>query len=297
MLQIKLIRLYYYVCQCYDTQLQWQVQRFSRNSLSGHITDEELLTIYLFSVSSQQRYQLRAIYDYIRDHWLDYFPQLPSYQTFVDRLNRLSGCLPSLVNLLCEQLQQQGQAEQVLLLDSMPVITCSHKRPGKVARELTDKGYCAVKGMYYFGVKLHLLAHSRKGTLPLPAFLGLSKASEHDLTAARPLLQGLGNCLVVADKAYADKTLSEQMGCHQSQLLTPVKGKRGTPEAIACLDRAYNQLLSTAVSKVRQPIESLFNWLQEKTNLQYAAKVRSKNGLVVHLFGKIAAALLILLNF
>lgn len=55
MLEIKLIRLYYYVCHCYSTQLRWQVQRFSRNSLTGQITDEELLTIYLFAVAYEQK--------------------------------------------------------------------------------------------------------------------------------------------------------------------------------------------------------------------------------------------------
>jgi hypothetical protein len=42
---------------------------------------------------------------------------------------------------------------------------------------------------------------------------------------------------------------------------------------------------------VRQPIESLFNWIQEKTNIQAASKVRSYKGLTVHVFGRLAAAM------
>jgi len=34
----------------------------------------------------------------------------------------------------------------------------------------------------------------------------------------------------------------------------------------------------------------LFNWLIEKTDIQTASKVRSTKGLLVHVFGKIAAA-------
>jgi hypothetical protein len=45
------------------------------------------------------------------------------------------------------------------------------------------------------------------------------------------------------------------------------------------------------VSSVRQPIESLFNWIQEKTGIQTASKVRSYNGLMVHIFGRLAAAM------
>jgi hypothetical protein len=49
-------------------------------------------------------------------------------------------------------------------------------------------------------------------------------------------------------------------------------------------------LFSCAVSAVRQPVESLFNWLNEKTALQQESKVRSTAGLLVHVFAKIAAA-------
>ena len=52
--------------------------------------------------------------------------------------------------------------------------------------------------------------------------------------------------------------------------------------------------LSTAISQIRQPIESLFNWVQEKTGIQIASKVRSYQGLMVHVFGKLAAALFIM---
>ena len=41
------------------------------------------------------------------------------------------------------------------------------------------------------------------------------------------------------------------------------------------------------VSSVRQPIESFFNWLNEKTQIQKASKVRSSKGLLVHILGRI----------
>ncbi len=75
-------------------------------------------------------------------------------------------------------------------------------------------------------------------------------------------------------------------------MLTPVKLVKGEPEVLRQRDRAFNDLYSKAVSAVRQPIESLFNWLIEKTDIQRASKVRSTNGLLVHVFGKIAAAFL-----
>ena len=57
-------------------------------------------------------------------------------------------------------------------------------------------------------------------------------------------------------------------------------------------DRAANDLFSKAVFKVQQQIEGWFNWLIEKTDFQRASKVRSAKGLPVHIFGKLAAAVI-----
>jgi hypothetical protein len=40
--------------------------------------------------------------------------------------------------------------------------------------------------------------------------------------------------------------------------------------------------------------ESLFNWIEEKTGIQCASKVRSREGLLVHVFGRLTAAMLTL---
>ncbi|GHT70148.1 hypothetical protein AGMMS50239_38090 [Bacteroidia bacterium] len=77
-------------------------------------------------------------------------------------------------------------------------------------------------------------------------------------------------------------------------MLTPVKLVKGEPENIRQREKACNDIFSRAVSSVRQPIESFFNWLNEKTTIQRASKVRSTKGLLLHIFGKIAAALLVI---
>jgi hypothetical protein len=46
----------------------------------------------------------------------------------------------------------------------------------------------------------------------------------------------------------------------------------------------------TAVPRVRQPIESFFNWIIQKTDIQRAGKVSSSKALLVHVFKKIASA-------
>lgn len=288
---IKLIALYYYICECYDTELQWHCQRFSNNS-SPDFTDEELLTIYIFSVSEEEKYKVKSIHGYVKKYLHDWFPKLPSYQTFNDRLNRLSAVFPVLAKCLLRDVDTTGVQFDISLLDSMPIITCSGKRSGKVAPEVTDKGYCSTKKLHYFGAKLHGMAFRRKGRLPVPEFFSLTGASEHDLNAVREILPQLGGRAVIGDKAYSKKDFDEALQKeHNVHIYTPVKLVKGETKMTRRFKFAADKLYSTEVSRLRQPIESLFNWLIAKTDIQRASKVRSTRGLVVHVFGRIAAAI------
>jgi len=176
----------------------------------------------------------------------------------------------------------------------MPIITCKGKnRIAKVAGECVDKGFCSTKNMYYYGLKLHLLAFRRKGTIPFPNKIYFSAASENDLAVVKELnwLDDQYDTQIFADKIYIDKDyFKPRQKCLQLELFTPVKTVKGTPECLKQHDFAYNNLFSTAVSKVRQPVESFFNWIIEKSNIQNASKVRSANGLWFHCFGKLAIA-------
>jgi hypothetical protein len=78
-------------------------------------------------------------------------------------------------------------------------------------------------------------------------------------------------------------------------MLTPVKAIKNQSDEIKNFDEAAGDLFSKAVSTIRQPIESLFNWLIEKTDVQRASKVKSTNVLLVHIFGRIAAAFIYLI--
>lgn len=73
------------------------------------------------------------------------------------------------------------------------------------------------------------------------------------------------------------------------ELITPVKKKKGQ-KTLSAADKLYSE----AIGRMRQPIESLFSWIDEKTGIQRASKVRSYRGLLVHVFGRLAAAMLIL---
>lgn len=296
--QLRLIALYSFICECYTTELCWYCQRFSRNNAQGSITDEEIFTCYLFSIIEEEKYLVKQSYDFIAKYYGDWFPTLPSYQAFNKRLNRLHEVLPLLVSHLSSlSLHTVAHPCGDYLLDSFPVILSSGKRPNKVAQEIADKGYCASKNLYYHGVKCHLMGMSRSERLPSPIFSGITPASTHDSTPLKTIALPLAKCRIFGDKAYDIPPLRALLASQGIELITPEKVQKGESEPERQQKAAYRKIYQRTVSAVRQPIESFFNWLQEKTNIQNASKVRSKKGLYVHVFGKIAAALLILLNF
>jgi len=291
--QTLLISIFVYISEQYNTHLWPFCQRMSNNS-NPKFTDEELLTIFIYGIM-QRRFELKDIYNYAHNHLMEWFPHLPSYVAFVQRLNRFESLFPMLIELILNDFSGSDIIQQIRLIDSMPIILAKAKRSSKakVANQFANKGYCSSKGMYYYGAKIHVLGLKREGTLPLPEYIGLTPASDHDLPTFCQIPYLLKEGEVYADKAYVDELLKQLLEQEQQvKLNTPVKKEKAQEKLYL-----FEQLLSTSVSRVRQPIESLFNWIQEKTHVQIASKVRSYNALMVHVFGRLAAAMVSSLVF
>jgi hypothetical protein len=287
-----LIKLYFYISEDKGIQRYLSSMRMSNNQTLG-FTDEEVMTVYIFGIT-QNLSKVKHIYNYTKRHLSDWFPLLPSYQAFNDRLNKLHGCFEVLVQSINFKALQGLEFENEKVIDSVPVIVTGKSRSSsaKVAPLLCNKGYCSSKQMYYYGLKLHVAGIVRPCTLPMPETSWITGAGENDLTAARPVFERLSNCKIYADKIYADTDLNDGMQANQNSIiLTPVKKHKGQ-KIVDAADDTYSYL----VSKVRQPIESFFNWLIEKTQIQFAQRVRSEKGLLVHIWGKFAAALFLLSN-
>lgn len=287
---VKLIEIYLFVCDKFENELKYCCERFSNND-KPLLTDQEIMTIYLFAVHEEQKFNVKQIHRYAREYLLSWFPDIGSYSAFNMRLNRLTEAFRLFVDLLIAEFKPSSCCLNESLLDSMPIITCSGKRTGKVAPELVNKGYCSSKSMYYFGLKLHMLGFRHFDKLPYPEQLVFSPASENDLAVFKECWSGIQRRTFYGDKIYNDKDFFKNMGeNNNSFMFTPVKAVKGQNEWEKTFNRAADDLFSRAVSAVRQPIEAFFNWLNEKTKIQIASKVRSTQGLIIHVFGKIAAA-------
>jgi hypothetical protein len=289
----KLVRIYFYICDKFE-ELQFYCERFSNNN-KPEFTDQEIMTVYLYTMHHEGHTKVKDIHRFASDYLMSWFPKLGSYQAFNNRLNRLGGAFTRLVEILLSDFQPEDCCTDQSLLDSMPIITCSGKRTSKVATEITDKGFCSTKGIYYYGLKLHLLGFRRIGKLPHPEQILFTPASVNDVTVFKEAWSGFENRTFWGDKIYFINDLNEHMiKCQNSEILTPIKEVKGMEEVIKQRIKAANDLFSTAVSRVRQPIEAMFNWLIQKTDIQRASKVRSTKGLMIHAFGRLATAFITL---
>ncbi len=279
-----LIQIYLFVCQIYDTSSETCFQRLSNNS-KPNFTDQELITIWLFA-HLNEKFQKKQMHNFIKNYWLSWFPALPSYQSFVLRLNQLEPTFQTMGRTLLESLAAKTETEIDWLIDSLPVMPTQHGHSysARVAREIADAGFCAAKKTRFHGIRLHFIAKRRSDRLPVPKHIWLCSASHHDSKAVKEQQIDLPETTLFGDMAFADKEITELLKKQATKTITPKKKPKG--RELTAFEKYHNRL----IAKFRQPIESLFNWINEKTGIQKASKIRSTNGLLIHCWGKLAFA-------
>jgi Transposase DDE domain len=280
-----LIPLYLRICKEYRSILWTVCQRFTNGGCKG-FTDEEAMLIYLFGVMRGFR-DVKSIHRYTRDHLGSWFPSLPGYAGFVHRINRLHEAFQMLLCTLQAD-KVSDEDEEVYLIDSFPITLArnQHAYRAQVAPEVASISYHSTKKMYYYGVKAHLVARRRPGTLPELELLMIEEAARQDGPVFDYLRPMLHDNLVFADKAYnrpdaLDIELSQNL-----KVITPITKARGQKKL-----QPEQRQFSKAVSRIRQPIEALFAWINRLTGIQNAGLVRSTAGLWTHLFGRFVAAM------
>ncbi|MBA2339740.1 MAG: hypothetical protein H0V88_05055 [Pyrinomonadaceae bacterium] len=139
----QLIQIYLLVCQIYDTSSDTCFQRLSNNSQPA-FTDQELLAIWFFA-HLNGFFEKKQMLHFIQNYWSDWFPQLPSCQTFVLRLNQLEATFHTFGRIFSESLATAETPLSDRIVDSMPVMLAQHGHSyrARVAREVANVGYWA----------------------------------------------------------------------------------------------------------------------------------------------------------
>lgn len=274
-----------------QSELPLYTERLSNNT-NPSFTDAELFTCAVFA-ELMKCVDRKSGYLYLQKHYGDWFPQLPCYEVYNRKLNKYHEALTYIFSAFKIK---YGQADQPFaIIDTEPIEVCQpqHSRRAKAAQPFVSKGYCPAKKKYYVGAKLQIIAQGRSNQLPFPGEYHVATASIHDLDIAKETLpdSDLESIDLYGDLAYPDEEFERELYDNKGIVLkTPIKKQKGQKQ-LSLFQQAENSIHSS----IRQPIDTLFGWIDRQTRIQVASKVRSVSGLFLHVHLKMLAALILLI--
>jgi hypothetical protein len=65
--ELKLIFIYLYICDIYNSKLKSACERFINNNHSA-FTDREVITIYLYTMNIEQRLKIKQIHEFANEY-------------------------------------------------------------------------------------------------------------------------------------------------------------------------------------------------------------------------------------
>lgn len=176
------------------------------------LTASEIMTIIIFFHISHYRNFKHYYTDYVLKHLRSEFPELVSYNRFVE-------LMPTTFIPLCLYLHTRfGSVTGISFIDATSLPVCHNRRierhkvfAGLAARGKTSMGW-------FFGFKLHLVINEMGELL---AFY-LSPGNVDDRKPVPKLAQGLFGKLF-GDKGYISQSLFEQLFAQEIELITNVR--------------------------------------------------------------------------
>ena len=185
-----------------------EVKRCRDSSLSL----SEVMTIIIAFHSSNYRTFKHFYTDHVTKHLHRAFPDLVSYNRFVE-------LMPSALIPLCSYLHtRQGRVSGISFIDSTPIIVCHPKRAHlhKLFAEEAQWGKNSVG--WFYGFKLHLIINDEGELLSVK----LTPANVDDRTPVPDMTRALFGKLF-GDKGYISQKLFELLFGRGVQLVTKLK--------------------------------------------------------------------------
>lgn len=216
-----------------------------------NLSTTELVSLALFFQFTGHR-SWRDFYKYIKTHYRQDFPDLPSYRNFVAAMNALSPYAVILLQAFCALFRQTTPATAAKFADSTNLPVCSIKREfsHQVMKLFATKSKTTMG--WFYGLRLHVLCNE------------LMQILECRITTAtvgeRAALESMWNYifgLIVADAGYLGQEFQTRARSLGKQLLT---GARANMKKL--LTKKQHELL-----QLRQVIETIFSVLKTRLGL------------------------------
>jgi len=226
------------------------------------LTDSEITTLVIWNVLFLHQKTIQDLYNYSKMHLESEFPNIPTYNAFLDHCHRITGILTVLLQSML------NKKSAIKFADSTMIEVCKLHRVDdyKVAKDLVAFGK-NWQG-WHFGFKLHA-AIDPSGIL---CSIALTPADMYDAQ----MLPKLNNCFtkyLIGDSHYGAKAMREYIYERDGTIiLSPPHYKQRTKVATFW----QNALLS-----MRSKIESVYDILKNHLNL-VTSFPRSAKGYIFH---------------
>ena len=182
----------------WETQLLAQGQKTRRRARKLRLS--EMMTILVAFHQNHYRNFKHYYLNQVVVHWRKAFPELPSYQRFVE-------WMPSTLLPLCVYLKQSfGNCTGISFADSTSLKVCHNRRISqhRVFENLAARGKTSVD--WFFGFKLHLVVNEYGELLNLQ----LTPGNIDDRKPVPDLLKSIFG-KVFADRGYVSQKLATQL--------------------------------------------------------------------------------------
>lgn len=219
-----------------------------RRGPSSMLFDTEVITMEVVG-EFLGMHEDKAIWDYFKSHWLNWFPKIGTRKTFVKQAANLWRVKELLQQVIAKDLLAFD--DDIHLFDGFPLPVCHFKRAGFSRNFRGDAayGYCAAKDERYYGFKGHLVI-SLSGV-----------ATEYTVTSAnvdeRDVLPELTDSirgLLIADKGLIRPSLGLELQKKGVNLQTPLRSnmKDDRPNEFIKKIVAVRRLVETTISQLTE---------------------------------------------
>lgn len=235
------------------------------------LSDSEIIAIQiLFHYGSFRNFKHFYLH-YVKIHLQDLFPNLVSYNRFIELQNRCSIPFMLFVKTHC-----MGKCTGINYIDSTPLRVCHNKRINqhKVFNGIAERGKCSLG--WFFGFKLHLIIND-KGEL-MAFYLTKGNVDDRDVKVLSDMTKNIFGKLF-GDKGYISKALSETLFQDGIQLITKVR-KNMKKKALSNTEKI--------LLRKRAIIETVNDELKNICQIEHT-RHRSVNGFLFNILGALAA--------
>ena len=247
------------------------------------MTDPEIICLSVMQEGQSNDSEL-SFHRVVQKDYLHLFPGLVSRSRYHRRRKALMGIQRAMLRVLMERMRLWAAW---LIVDSAPVTIAESPRwkSARMSIWAAKAGYCASKGQFFLGFRLHLLVSDRGAICDYvlsPANVGERRVAEHLLAAEskRPRCPRP----VLADNGYCGRWLAGLFGSKGGSLWYALRRSQAPTSKAETAARAWHR-------GKRARIESVFGALADQFTAE-TTRARSAWGVMARMAAKLLAYML-----